>query len=46
MQAYQTEINALLDRADKLRREMDELQRRFDDLTTPRPMPVEDEEAS
>ena len=37
MEAYQTEINRLLDEADQLRREMDELQAKFNDLTTPQP---------
>ena len=40
MQAYQDEINRLVDEADQLRREKDLLQERFDDLTTPRPRPT------
>ncbi len=41
MQAYQDEINRLISQADELRREMDQLQERFDDLTTPQPAVVE-----
>ncbi|MEL7239063.1 MAG: YdjY domain-containing protein [Planctomycetota bacterium] len=37
MQAYQDEINRLLDEADALRREMDKLQERYNELTTPQP---------
>ncbi|MEM1013694.1 MAG: YdjY domain-containing protein [Planctomycetota bacterium] len=41
MQAYQDEINRLIDQADELRREMDLLQQRFDDLTTPQPAAID-----
>ena len=41
MQAYQDEINELIDEADRLRREKEALQERFDDLTTPQPRPLE-----
>ena len=37
MQAYQEEINRLLDEAEQLRRQMEQLQDRYDALTTPRP---------
>ena len=41
MEAYQQEINRLLDQADRLRREMDDLQARYNDLTTPKPTTAE-----
>lgn len=37
MQAYQAEINRLLDEAEALRREMDLLQERYNGMTTPQP---------
>ena len=37
MRAYDAEINRLLDEAERLRRERDQLQARYDELTTPQP---------
>lgn len=37
MEAYQHEINRLLDEVERLRQEMDALQQRYNDLTTPKP---------
>ena len=44
MQAYQDEINRLLDEVEALRREMDQLQGRYNELTTPQPTLGEDRE--
>lgn len=42
MEAYQQEINRLLDEVERLRQEMDSLQQRYNDLTTPNPAPNRD----
>ena len=39
MRAYQDEINEKLDEVERLRREMDALQERYNELTTPQPIP-------
>ena len=40
MQAYQDEINRKLDEVETLRRAMDDLQARYNELTTPQPIPA------
>ena len=37
MEAYQQEINRLLDEVERLRQEMDQLQERYNELTAPKP---------
>ena len=37
LEAYQQEINRLLDEVERLRREMDQLQERYNELTAPKP---------